>query len=70
VLSADAFAAFREVGLENSDKLNSLGKKFRNTVLSLGGSQAPLTVFKAFRGKEPDPNSLLVQENLLPLAHV
>lgn len=66
VLSADAFAAFEEAGLENEEAMASVGRRFRDTVLALGGSQHPLEVFKAFRGREPDTEPLLkvVKEQL------
>ena len=59
VMSDDAFAAFEEVGLDNEDKVKEVGKKFRETVLSLGGGVPPMEVFKRFRGREPSPNALL-----------
>lgn len=59
VLSADAFSAFEEVGLEDEAAVRSMGKKFRDTVLALGGSKAPGEVFEAFRGREPRPDALL-----------
>lgn len=46
VLSADAFAAFEEAGLDDKT-IATVGKRFRDTVLSLGGARAPLDVFKA-----------------------
>lgn len=64
VLSADAFAAFEEVGLENAVELQQTGRRFRDTVLALGGSQHPLQVFRAFRGRDPDPAALLKQSGL------
>ncbi len=59
VLSADAFAAFEEVGLGNEDKIRQTGKRFRDTVLSLGGSRHPGRVFRDFRGRDPSPQALL-----------
>ena len=59
VLSADAFAAFEEVGLDNEAAIQETGRRYRDTVLSLGGSQHPMTVFKAFRGREPSTQALL-----------
>ena len=64
VLSADAFAAFEEVGLDNSEGLRAAGRKFRDTVLALGGSRHPLQIFRAFRGRDPDPAALLKQNGL------
>ncbi|NEO84508.1 MAG: M3 family metallopeptidase [Spirulina sp. SIO3F2] len=65
VLSADAFAAFEEVGLENESAIVSVGERFRDTVLALGGSQHPMAVFKAFRGREPDTAALLRHNGLV-----
>ncbi|NJO20693.1 MAG: AAA family ATPase [Spirulinaceae cyanobacterium RM2_2_10] len=65
VLSADAFAAFEEVGLENETAVVETGQRFRDTVLALGGSQHPLTVFKAFRGREPQTEPLLRHSGLV-----
>lgn len=53
VLSADAFSAFEEAGLDNEQALTTTGKRFRETVLALGGSKHPMEVFKSFRGREP-----------------
>ncbi len=61
VLSADAFGAFEEAGLDNESAVQATGRRFRNTVLSLGGSRHPLEVFRAFRGRDPDPMALLRQ---------
>ncbi|MFT6713827.1 MAG: oligopeptidase A, partial [Planctomycetota bacterium] len=59
VLSADAFGAFEEVGLDNDDAVRALGRKFRDTVLALGGSQAPAEVFESFRGRPVEVDALL-----------
>ncbi|MFW6358647.1 MAG: M3 family metallopeptidase [Chroococcales cyanobacterium] len=68
VLSADAFAAFEEAGLEDEEAIASVGKRFRNTVLALGGSQNPIDVFKAFRGREPITEPLLRHSGLVTAA--
>jgi oligopeptidase A len=59
VLSADAFSAFEEVGLDNEEEVKKVGRRFRDTVLSMGGGEDPMTVFKLFRGREPSPEALL-----------
>ena len=59
VLSADAFSAFEEVGLDNEEQIRATGRRFRDTVLSLGGSRDPSDVFQAFRGREPSPDALI-----------
>ncbi|GAB4470805.1 MAG: M3 family metallopeptidase [Elainellaceae cyanobacterium] len=64
VLSADAFSAFEEAGLENEAAIAETGRRFRNTVLSLGGSKHPMEVFKAFRGREPETEPLLRHNGL------
>lgn len=68
VLSADAFSAFEEVGLENEEAVKETGQRFRDTVLGLGGGRAPLEVFKDFRGREPSTEPLLRHSGLLPMA--
>jgi oligopeptidase A len=64
VLSADAFSAFEEVGLENEELVQVTGRRFRDTVLSLGGSRSPEEVFEAFRGRPPSPEALIRQSGL------
>ena len=64
VLSADAFSAFEEVGLEDSQAITATGKRFRETVLALGGSKHPMEVFKSFRGREPSTEPLLRHSGL------
>jgi oligopeptidase A len=59
VLSADAFSAFEEAGLEDPRAVAATGRRFRDTVLALGGSRHPMEVFKAFRGREPSTAALL-----------
>ncbi|CAM6094637.1 unnamed protein product [Calypogeia fissa] len=68
VLSADAFSAFEEVGLENEVAVKETGKRFRDTVLGLGGGRPPAEVFKAFRGRDPSTNALLRHSGLLTTA--
>jgi len=64
VLSADAFAAFEEAGLEQEEAIASTGRRFRDTVLALGGSKHPMEVFKDFRGREPQTEALLRHSGL------
>eukprot|EP01121_Diplochlamys_sp_Union-15-3_P001654 TRINITY_DN11434_c0_g1_i1.p1 TRINITY_DN11434_c0_g1~~TRINITY_DN11434_c0_g1_i1.p1 ORF type:complete len:144 (-),score=17.22 TRINITY_DN11434_c0_g1_i1:4-435(-) len=64
VLSADAFAAFEEIGLNDDNKTRELGARFRNSILSKGGSQHPIELFKEFRGREPSAEALLRQRGL------
>ena len=59
ILSADAFAAFEEVGLDNEDAVAALGNRYRDTILALGGSRHPMDVFKDFRGRAPTTDALL-----------
>jgi oligopeptidase A len=68
VLSADAFAAFEEAGLDNDAAIIQTGRRFRDTVLSLGGSQHPMDVFVSFRGREPSTQALLRHRGLASAA--
>jgi oligopeptidase A len=65
VLSADAFAAFEEAGLSRPAALAETGRRFRDTILSLGGSEPPMEVFRKFRGREPTTEALLRHSGLL-----
>ena len=60
VLDADAFEAFKEHGL--FDKVTA--KKFRNNVLSKGGTDDPMVLYRRFRGADPDINALLERRGL------
>lgn len=64
VLSADAFAAFREEGLFNP----ATGARFRDAVLARGGSEDAAALFRAFRGRDPQVEPLLAQDGLLEVA--
>jgi oligopeptidase A len=55
VLSADAFSLFEDKGVFD----RATGEKFLNTILANGGSQEPMALFKAFRGREPNTDALL-----------
>ncbi len=64
VLSADAFSAFEEAGLEDPRALEETGRRFRETVLASGGGLPPMQVFEAFRGRTPTPDALLRHSGL------
>jgi len=64
VLSADAFAAFEDAGLDDEQAISITGRRYRDTVLALGGSLHPMEVFKAFRGREPSTVALLKHSGL------
>jgi len=59
VLSADAFGAFEEAGLEDERALAETGRLYRDTVLALGGGEHPMQIFERFRGRPPTPQALL-----------
>lgn len=59
VMSADAFAAFEEAGLGDEAAVRATGRRFRDTLLALGGSVDPMEAFRRFRGREPSIHSLL-----------
>ncbi|WP_373478762.1 M3 family metallopeptidase [Geminocystis sp.] len=69
VLSADAFSAFEEVGLEDDLAIAKVGRRFRDTVLSLGGSLSPMEIFRQFRGRQPDTKPLLRHSGLLTISN-
>jgi len=55
VLSADAFSAFEEEGIFNTET----GSRFLNCILEMGGSRPALESFRCFRGREPNIDALL-----------
>ena len=59
VMSADAFGAFEDAGLDDEVAVQATGRRFRDTVLALGGGTAPMDVYVEFRGREPTPDALL-----------
>ena len=61
VLDADAFAYFHENGIFNKE----IAKKFKNNILSKGGTELPMELYKRFRGQEPKPEALLKRAKLL-----
>lgn len=65
VLSADAFAAFEEAGLDDDAALAATGRRFRKTVLGYGGSKHPSEVYREFRGKDATADALLRHNGLL-----
>lgn len=65
VLSADAFSAFEDVGLDNPEAVSETGRRFRDTVMALGGGVAPAEVFRQFRGRDPSTEALLRHSDLL-----
>ncbi len=61
VLDADAFEYFKENGIFDKDIAN----KFKENVLSKGGTENPMTLYKRFRGQEPKPEALLKRAGLI-----
>jgi Zn-dependent oligopeptidase len=61
VLDADAFAYFQEKGIFNKE----VAEKFQKYVLSQGGTDHPMTLYKKFRGQEPKPEALLKRAGLI-----
>ena len=61
VLDADAFDYFKTNGIFNKD----IADKFKNNILSKGGSEHPMILYKRFREQEPTPDALLKRAGLL-----
>jgi peptidyl-dipeptidase Dcp len=61
VLDADAFEYFKENGIFNKETSD----KFKENILSKGGTEKPMKLYKRFRGKEPNSNALLKRAGLL-----
>lgn len=61
VLDADAFAYFQENGIFNQE----VASKFKDNVLSKGGTELPMELYKKFRGQEPKVDALLKRAGLI-----
>ena len=61
VLDADAFAYFQEKGIFNKE----VAAKFKDNVLSKGGTELPMELYKRFRGQEPKADALLKRAGLI-----
>ena len=64
VLDADAFAYFKEKGIFNKE----VAGKFKENVLSKGGTENPMELYKRFRGAEPKIDALLERAGLIQKA--
>jgi peptidyl-dipeptidase Dcp len=61
VLDADAFAYFQEKGIFDKE----VATKFKENILSKGGTEHPMILYKKFRGQEPQPEALLKRAGLI-----
>ncbi len=60
VLDADAFSLFKQKGIFNQEVADS----FRNNILSKGGTEHPMVLYKRFRGQEPSIDALLIRNGI------
>ena len=60
VLDADAFALFKQKGIFNPE----VAASFRENILSMGGTEHPMTLYKRFRGQEPTIDALLIRNGI------
>ena len=60
VLDADAFAVFKRHGIFNPE----IAQSFRDNILSRGGTEHPMTLYKRFRGGEPTIDALLKRNGI------
>lgn len=62
VLDADAFSLFKEKGIFSQD----VAQRFRDHILSKGGTEPPMTLYKRFRGQAPTIDALLERNGIKP----
>ena len=60
VLDADAFSVFKKDGIFNQ----ATSQRFRDTILSRGGTEHPMTLYKRFRGQEPTIDALMKRDGI------
>ena len=61
VLDADAFSVFKKEGIFNQ----ATAQRFRDNILSRGGTEHPMTLYKRFRGQEPTIDALKERDGLM-----
>lgn len=61
VLDADAFSVFKEKGIFNTE----VAQSFRDNILSKGGTEHPMVLYKRFRGQEPAIDALLKRNGII-----
>ena len=69
VLSADAYAAFEETVSSDGSPSTETGRRYRETILEVGGSRPAMESFKAFRGREPTLDALLRHQGMAEDMH-
>lgn len=60
VLDADAFSVFKKEGIFNQ----ATARRFRDNILSCGGTEHPMTLYKRFRGQEPTIDALMKRDGI------
>ncbi|MEG1161163.1 M3 family metallopeptidase [Bacteroides sp.] len=60
VLDADAFSLFKQEGIFNHE----VAESFRKNILSKGGTEHPMVLYKRFRGQEPTIDALLIRNDI------
>lgn len=60
VLDADAFSLFKQKGIFNHE----VAESFRKNILSKGGTEHPMVLYKRFRGQEPTIDALLIRNDI------
>ncbi len=60
VMAADVFGVFKHHGIFN----RKIAKSFRQNILSKGGTEHPMTLYKRFRGSEPNVDALLLRDGI------
>lgn len=60
VLDADAFSLFKEKGIFSQE----VAQRFRDHILSRGGTEPPMVLYKRFRGQEPTIQALLERNGI------
>ena len=63
VLDADAFSVFKKNGIFDQ----ATAQNFRDNILSKGGTEHPMTLYKRFRGQEPTIDALLERNEVIPM---
>lgn len=61
VIETDAFSLFKQKGIFDS----VIAHSFRENILSKGGTEEPMSLYKRFRGQEPNIDALLIKDGII-----
>lgn len=59
MIAADVYSVFRGISNKNKESLEEIGRRYRESFISFGGTYSANENFRKFTGRDPNPNALL-----------